>query len=146
MNYKKWLIEDLQTLERQRFAISQLREELETVEAEYTAIKATNYDKMPTGSGENVQEEKLLTAIAKKDELRASLAYTEKHVADMERLLKQLPDDERQIIERTFVGQEKYAAESLADELGYERRNIYRMRNRALLHLAQLRYGAAYRP
>ena len=146
MNYKKWLIEDLQTLERQRFAISQLREELETVEAEYTAIKATNYDKMPTGSGENVQEEKLLTAIAKKDELRASLIYTEKHVADMERLLKQLPDDERQIIERTFVGQEKYAAESLADELGYERRNIYRMRNRALLHLAQLRYGAAYRP
>lgn len=146
MNYKKWLIEDLLTLERQRFAISQLREELETVEAEYTAIKATNYDKMPTGSGENVQEEKLLTAIAKKDELRASLIYTEKHVADMERLLKQLPDDERQIIERTFVGQEKYAAESLADELGYERRNIYRMRNRALLHLAQLRYGAAYRP
>lgn len=146
MNYKKWLIEDLQNLERQRFAITQLREELETVEAEYAAIKATNYDKMPTGSGENVQEEKLLTAIAKKDELRASLIYTEKHVADMERLLKQLPDDERQIIERTFVGQEKYAADSLADELGYERRNIYRMRNRALLHLAQLRYGASYRP
>ena len=69
MNYKKWLVEDLQNLERQRFAITQLKEELETVVAEYDAIKATNYDKMPSGSGTNVQEEKLLTAIAKKDEL-----------------------------------------------------------------------------
>ena len=55
MNYKKWLVEDLQNLERQRFAITQLREELETVVAEYDAIKATNYDKMPSGSGTIVQ-------------------------------------------------------------------------------------------
>ena len=144
MNYKKWLIEDLQNLERQRFAISQLREELETVEAEYAAIKATNYDKMPSGSGDNLQEEKLLTAIAKKDELEKNLIFTEKHVADMERLLAMLPDDERRIIERTVIKQEKYAADSLADELGYERAHVYRLKNRALMHLAQLRHGAAY--
>lgn len=144
MNYKKWLIEDLQNLERQKFAISQLQEELETVEAEYAAIKATNYDKMPSGSGDNIQEEKLLTAIAKKDELEANLKYTEKHVADMQRLLDQLPDDERRIIEVTVIKKEKYAAESLADELGYERAHIYRLKSRALMHLAQLRHGASY--
>ena len=146
IGFKKWLIDDLQSLERYRFAITQLREELETVEAEYAAIKATSYDKMPSGSGDNLQEEKLLTAIAKKDELKANLQYTERHVADIERLLQQLPDDERRIIERTVIGQEKYAADSLADELGYERAHIYRLKNRALTHLAQLRHGAAYRP
>lgn len=146
MNYKKWLVEDLQNLERQRFAITQLREELETVVAEYDAIKATNYDKMPSGSGTNVQEEKLLTAIAKKDELAKNLKYTKRHVADMDRLLNQLPDDERQIIERTVINREKYAAESLADELGYERRQIFNKKNAALNHLAQLRHGASYQP
>lgn len=146
MNYKKWLVEDLQNLERQRFAITQLREELETVVAEYDAIKATNYDKMPSGSGTNVQEEKLLTAIAKKDELTKNLKYTKRHVADMDRLLNQLPDDERQIIERTVISREKYAAESLADELGYERRQIFNKKNMALNHLAQLRHGASYQP
>lgn len=146
ISYKKWLIDDLQSLERMRFAIAQLREELETVEAEYAAIKATNYDKMPSGSGDNLQEEKLLTAIAKKDELTANLRHTEKHVSDMERLLAQLPDDERRIIERTVIGKEKYATASLAEELGYEQAHIYRLKNRALMHLAQLRHGASYQP
>lgn len=144
MNYKKWLIEDLQNLERMKFAITQLQEELYTVEAEYTAIKATNYDKMPSGSGDNIQEEKLLTAIAKKDQLAANLRYTQRHVADMERLLNQLPDDERRIIECMVISGGKYAADSLADELGYERRQIYNKRNAALSHLAQLRHGASY--
>ena len=144
MNYKKWLIEDLQNLSRQKFAIVQLQEELETVEAEYAAIKATNYDKMPSGKGTNVQEEKLLTAIAKKDELSANLEYTKRHVADMERLLTALPDDERLIIERMVLSNEKYAADMLADELGYERRQIYNKRNQALTHLAQMRHGTAY--
>ena len=146
ISYKKWLIDDLQSLERMRFAITQMQQELETVEAEYAAIKATNYDKMPSGSGDNLQEEKLLTAIAKKDELTANLRYTEKHVSDMERLLAQLPDDERRIIERTVIGKEKYATASLAEELGYEQAHIYRLKNRALMHLAQLRHGASYQP
>ena len=146
MNYRKWLIEDLQCLNRQRFAIGQLESELATVEAEYAAIKASNYDKMPSGSGDNFQEEKLLTAIAKKDELAKNLEYTRKHVADMERLLNQLPDEERLIIERSVINQEKYAAETLADELGYERRQIFNKKNAALTHLAQLRHGASYQP
>ena len=144
MNYRKWLVEDLQNLERNRFAISHLQEELETLEAEYASIKATNFDKMPSGSGDNIQEEKLLTVIAKKDELMANLTFTKKKVADMDKLLAQLPDDERLIIQRTVINKEKYAADTLADELCYERTQIYRLKNKALMHLAQLRHGASY--
>lgn len=146
MNYKKWLIEDLQNLDRQRFAITHLKEELEQLNAELTAIKATNFDKMPSGSGDNIQEEKLLTAIAKKDELAANLKATTLHVRNMESLLEKLPDDERRIIDCMIVNGGKYAADSLADELGYERRQIYNKRNAALSHLAQLRHGASYQP
>lgn len=144
MNYKKWLIEDLQLLERQRFSVEQMKSELETLEAEYSAIKVTNYNKMPSGSGDNIQEEKLLTNIAKRDELSANLKATTLHVEDMDRLLSQLPDDERRIVQRMFVKREKYAADNLAEELGYETAHIYRLKNQALTHLAQLRHGKGY--
>lgn len=144
MNYKKWLIEDLQNLERCKFSITQMTAELETLEAEYAAIKATDYDKMPGGSGENIQEEKLLTAIAKRDELKANLRFTKRRVADMERLLAKLPADERQVIERMFINREKYAGDNLAEELGCDTTTVYRIKNRALAHLAQMRHGYSY--
>lgn len=142
MNYKKWLIEDLQNLDRWRFSITQQQEELATLEAEMTAIKATNYDKIPGGG--DVQQDRLLTALAKKDELAANLALTQKRVRDMDRLLSELPDDERRIVERMYIHREKYAVDSLAEELGFEQAHIYRLKNQALVHLAQLRHGSGF--
>ena len=144
MNYKKWLIEDLQQLDRCRFAIVQMTEELRTLEAEYSAIKATDYDKQPGGSGDNIQEEKLLTSIAKRDELKANLKFTKRKVADMDRLLSKLPGDERRVIERMYIKEEKYAGDNLAEELNCDIRTVHRIKNRALLHLAQMRHGNAY--
>lgn len=146
MNYKKWLIEDLQNLERNEFSLLQMRCELETLEAEYAAIKATDFDKIPSHGSGNVQEEKLLTAIAKKQELETNLEATARHVEDMRRVLKNLPDDERRVVERMFVHREKYAADNLAEELGYETSQIYNIKNRALTHIAQMRFGKGYQP
>lgn len=142
MNYKKWLIEDLQNLDRWRFSITQQQEELDTLEAEMTAIKIADYDKIPGGG--DVQQDRMLTAVAKKDELTANLNLTRKRVADMERLLGELPDDERRIIERMYIRREKYAVDSLAEELGFESAHIYRLKNQALVHLAQLRHGTGF--
>lgn len=146
MNYKKWLIEDLQELERCRFSITQMQEELTTLSAEHAAIKATDYDKIPGGAGGNVQEEKLLTNLAKRDELTANLEATRKHVADMDRLLEALPDEERRVVQRMFIQRERHAADSLVTELGYEVAQIYRLKNQALGHLAQMRFGKGYQP
>ena len=144
MNYKKWIIEDLQTLERWRFSIGQMTSEIETLKAEYEAIKVTNYNKMPSGSGTNVQEEKLLTNIVKRDELSMNLRFTKMRVADIDRVLDELSDNERTILQRMFIKREKYAADNLAEELGYETAQVYRLKNQALTHFAQLRHGAGY--
>lgn len=146
ITHRDILKNDLAKLNRWKFAIMQMTEELETITAEYASIKATNYDKMPSGSGGNPQEEKLITVIARKDELTAKLRFTERKVADLERLLAQLPDDERMIVDCMEVNRESKAADRLAEELGYESRQIFRKRNSALNHLCQLRYGAAYQP
>lgn len=144
MNYRKWIIEDLQNLERNEFAIVQLQSELNTLEAEFTAIQATDYGKTPIHTGENTQEDRLLTALAKKEELQADLKATSLHVDDMHRLLDMLPDSERRILERMFIHRERYAVDNLASELNYDTSKIYRTKNLALTHLAQLRFGKGY--
>ena len=146
LTYKAIIENDLMKLNSWKFSILQIQSELETINAEYAAIKATNYDKMPSGSGDNLQEEKLVTAIARKDQKEAELKLNRMRVADMERLLEQLTDDERRILERMVINKEKYATDGLQEELGYERTQIYNIKNRALMHLAQLRHGAAYQP
>lgn len=142
--YKEWLIEDLRNLEKNRFSITQMREELETLEAEYASIKATNYDKQPGGA--TTQEDRLLTAIAKKDELEADLKATALHVEDMDRLLECLEYDDRRVVTLMFVQRERGAVQKLMEELGYEKSQVYRLRDRALRNLATLRWGRAYRP
>lgn len=144
MTYRNWLIDDLKGLDRCRFAIKQMERELEENKAEQSAIKATNYDKMPGPSGENTQEEKILTALAKRMELEANLLATKLHVQNMENLLNALTDDERKIIYVMCIKHEKNAQERLSEEFGYEKTQIYKMRNDALMHLAQLRWGKGY--
>lgn len=145
-SYKDWLIEDLRSLERNRFAVEQLKAELKTLEARFTAIKATDYDKMPGSAGGNIQEDKMLTAIAKKDELEHDLKATTLHVEDMERLLTALEDDELTVVQKMFIQRQRGAAQKLGDELHLEKSQIYRIRDQALKKLAQARYGRGYRP
>ena len=144
MNYKSWIIDDLRSLERLRYSIPSMETELETIEAECTAIRATDYDRIPGGSGG--QEEHLLSAIARKDALRANLKATSAKVKLLENLLNALPDDERRVLELMHVSPGSHAVARLCEELGYESAQIYRVKDRALLHLAQLRFGAGYQP
>lgn len=147
MDYKKWLTEDLRDLERLRFSVTQMENELETLDAEETAIRATDYDKIPGGNGSNSQEDRLLTAIAKRDELRANLEATRRRVADLDRLVSGLDnDDELRVVQVMFLSGERNAVSRLIEELGYEAAQIYRLKDRALKHLAQMRYGAGFRP
>ena len=146
LTYKSILENDLMKLNRWKFAILQIQSELETLDAEYASIKATDYDKMPGSSGDNIQEEKLITAIARKDQKEAELKLNKMRVADMERLLEKLTDEERRVLDRLVINQEKYAVANLTEELGYESAQIYRIKNRALMHMTQLRHGAAYQP
>lgn len=145
-SYKDWLIEDLRSLERNRFAVEQLKAELKTLDARFTALKATDYDKIPGSAGGNIQEDKMLTAIAKKDELEHDLNATALHVEDMERLLTVLEDDELTVVQKMFIQRQRGAAQKLGDELHLEKSQIYRIRDQALKKLAQARYGRGYRP
>lgn len=144
ITFKELMINDLQKMRNWEFAVTQMTEELRTLDEEYATIKATDYDKMPGGSGENIQEEKIITAISKRDQKRHELELTKLKLADMERLLDQLNDEERKIIQETVIDRKSYYNVSHEQEVDIS--TISRRRNSALNKLCQLRHGAVYQP
>ena len=143
--HREWLMQDLQRLPEDKFAIRQMASEIETLELEYKAIKATNYDKLPAAPSGNSTQEKLENNIAKRDELRASLKATRRHVADMERLLSQLNNPDRTIIEKTYI-YEHHTTEQIAEEIGLSVRQTLNRKRDAVDKLLHLRFGQGYRP
>ena len=143
MNYiKDWLIPDLKNLEAKRSSLEHMREEIATLRLEESAIKATDYDRVNVqNSGENHQEDKLITNIAKRTELEQNLEVTTRQVEQLDALLSQLGKDERMILERMYIRRERNAAESLAVSLGYEVRRIYQKKDDALRNMARRRFG-----
>jgi len=142
MNYiKDWLIPDLRNLEAKRSSLSHMQEEIQTLKLEAEAIKATDYDKISVSGGENHQEDKLITNIAKREELEANYEITLRQVTELDSLLSELSKDEQLILERMFVKRERNAAESLAVTLNYEVRRIYQKKDEALRNMARRRFG-----
>lgn len=143
---REWLLKDLRQLNSDRFAVTQLQSELEALELEFTAIKATNYDKIPTGSNGNSQRDNLENAIAKKQHIETSLAATKAHVENMERLLAQLQPIDRKIIEKLEVAKGSYSTEIVAEEIGLEVRQTLNRKREAIEKLIQMRFGQGYQP
>lgn len=144
---RELVLNDLRRLNSDRFAINQLQSELETLELEFSAIKATSYDKIPSGSSNgNSQRDNLENTIAKKQHIEKSLAATKAHVADMERLLSQLQPIDRKIIERLEVARGSYSTETVAEEIGLEVRQTLNRKRDAIEKLIQLRFGQGYQP
>ena len=139
------LYEDLQRLAEDYFALSHIPEELETLELEYTALKATSYDKQPGGSGGNSQRDKVEMNIYKREILKQDLVVTQRHVADMERLLGQLTPSERDLIDKLVIRHSR-TTEQYAEEIGIQSRQVLNRKANALEKLKRLRFGQGYQP
>ena len=133
MNYKKWMIEDLQELETLRFACESLRRELKGIDAEIAAIEG--------GGRSGEREEWLLDARARWMDISENLKATEMHVANMDALLARLPADELTAVDCLFVDKEGGGLFSAMDLLHCEKTQVYRIKDRAIMRLARLRWG-----
>lgn len=137
MNYKKWLIEDLQDLETLRFACESMRKELDSIDAEISAIEA--------GGKDAEREEWLLDARARWMDISENLKATEMHVENMDRLLAQLPEEERTAVRRLYVDKQAGGLFEAMEQLHCEKTQVYRIKDRAIMRLARMRFGKGVR-
>ncbi len=70
--------------------------------------------------------------------------WRSRRIADRERLLAQLTDTERYIVEQTVICCKK--ADTLVEQTGLNTKEIMSVRYNAIENLCYLEYGAVYRP
>ncbi len=141
MNYKQFIIPDLQSLNAWRAALTTIPERIRALEMAYGAIRSAMTDATPVAGGTTVRDEMLVSNIAERDKLKSNLEITRHNVKRLESALELLPRDERIILERFYVNREKNHVERLMEELHYEKTQIYQLKERGLIDLARILLG-----
>ena len=138
----RFLTEELIRYNDMKAAISSLKEQIETLELEATSIKATDYSRdVVSGGGDNIKEANLVENIAKREQMERDLKITEKNVKSIEIALNGITESERTILTRMYINREHRAAERIMDEMSIEQSQLYRLKDKALLHYGVRKYG-----
>lgn len=142
MNYKDRLIPELKALQDKREALVNIPEKIRILEIRYGALRAAQTDAQPvSGSSISRRENDLLCNIAERDALKMDLEVTQREVDLMEEALHKLSEVEQRVLDYAYINRRKNYIERLCEELGYERTQIYRIQDAALIKLARKLYG-----
>ena len=143
--YREWLLHDLNKLQSDRKYVEHLTSKLQSLELEFTTLKAKGYDNIPSGICDNYQRDKMEHNLAIREEIQLKLNAVRSHVEYMENLLSDLDPDEREIIEGMIVTHSK-TGQQLAEDLFFDVRSIFKKKEDAIENLLRLKFGAGYRP
>lgn len=143
MNYKDRLIPELKTLQSKREALKNIPEKIKILEMRYGALRSSQTDAQPVSGGISRRENDLLCNIAERDALKLDLEIVRREVALMERALQSLSETEQLVLDRAYINRRKNYIDQLCEELGYEKSQIYRIRETSLEGLARKLLGRA---
>jgi ArpU family phage transcriptional regulator len=141
MDWKKEAINDLMTYERKKESLTNIRLQIKAIDMQLTAVRGALSDGGPTGGGNSNYEERLLNGIVKRDRLKLTYRATKQIVDLIEKGLAGLDERDRLVLDQFYIYNAKVDVESLIREIGYERSQIYRIRNDALYKFTTSIYG-----
>ena len=141
MNHKKKTIERLRNLPEVRLSLVNLPEQIASLEHQLVALRAARTDGDPVSGGTNHREDQIIDIISEIDECKADLAKAKAEEQQISRSMAMLTRNERMAMERFYINDEKYAAERLCEDLGYERSQVYNIKTKGLERLARCLYG-----
>jgi len=119
-----------------------MREKLNVLENLITSARGVTCDAAPNRGGSSKYEDKLVDYITRKDYYRVKLTGYAEEIAGIESALAELTGQERTALKIFFLDNDASdRAGVLCDVLGFERSHIYRIREKALLHLAAVYYA-----
>ncbi len=140
MEYYGFAIQRLKDYDFRKGSIPTIKLQIETLEAQYLAIKSPQFDGMPRGSGEK-NENMLIENIAKRDELRFNLDIAEREVLITEKALSALSDDEKVILELFYISRPYNHIQKLMDKLHVSQSELFRRKDLALRKFTMAAYG-----
>ena len=141
MNYRDYVIPKLRELNKKRLSIDNLRDQIETKEMEFTALRAAKTDGDPVSGGTNHREDMLLNNICERDYLKAMLRVTIREINTVDRALSEMDKTERYVLETFYVNRPSGYIEEIESSLHIERSQVYRVKDRALVNFTKLLCG-----
>lgn len=142
MDWKSAAIQRLKDYEARKTSVQLLGEQLDTLELQYTAIRAATTDAEPVRGGDgNRREDALLSNIVLRDELKANKRIALREVEITEKGLAALSKEERSILEAFYMRRPYNHVARLCDELCIEKSEVYRRKGVALEKFAIACYG-----
>ncbi len=141
MDWRQEAAEKLTQYEARRQALENIPAEIRRLELDYTALRASAADSIPTPSGGSRREDAMLSNIVRREELARQLESARAWVALTDSGLDALDEEDRLVLDRFYVHRHKGACERLCEELDREKAQVYRRRDRALRRFTLALYG-----
>lgn len=136
-------MEKLRRYDTMRQAMRNISEEIRRLREEAVVLRRNAMDMPPVRGSGGRGDETLLNNIAQRQELEWTLKQVRSWLANADRGLMALTEDERLVLQRFYLYPEKGATERLCAELGVEQSTVYRKRDQALENFTIAMYGFA---
>lgn len=132
MDWKKAAEDDLKLYNLRMLSLDNISERIATLKASKEGVKACVIDKAPVKGGQSKYEEMLINCIVEIERLSLNYEVTERLIKLTERGLSVLDDEEREVLESFYISGSERCLDVLRERLGYEKSQIYRIKDRAL--------------
>ena len=141
MNWKREAADKLKNYEAHKQALECLPKEIKRLESAYTGIRSATTDGTPVSGGGNTREDSMLSNIVHRDELKRRLKEARLWVAQVDKALAVLGEEETLVLDRFYIHRAKGAVEALCESLNLEKSAVYDRRDKALRHFTLALYG-----
>jgi DNA-directed RNA polymerase sigma subunit (sigma70/sigma32) len=142
LNWKQTAAEELKDYGRRKESLTNIPERIRQINAELSSIKSAMSDSTPVKGGGNHREDHLIELIMMKGELEENLVLARRRVRLIERGLNGITEQERKILDMFYISRQRNYISRLCEELGYEERNIYKLKDAALRKYVLAMYGS----
>lgn len=141
MNWKREAIDKLKNYEAHREALENIPKEIRRLESAYAGIRSATTDGTPVSGGGNTREDSMLSNIVHRDELKRRLKEARLWVAQVDKALSVLDDEERLVLDRFYIHRAKGNVGELCERLNLEKTAVYDRRDKALRRFTIALYG-----
>ena len=141
MNWKREAIDKLKNYEAHREALENIPKEIKRLESAYAGIRSATTDGTPVSGGGNTREDSMLSNIVHRDELKRRLREARLWVAQVDKALAVLDDEERLVLDRFYIHRAKGNVGELCERLNVVQATVYRKRDSALRRFTIALYG-----
>ncbi len=141
MNWKTAAESDLRLYILRLESQNSINERIAALKEQQNAIKTGNTNKITAQGGQAKAEDRLLNCIVEIERLKYNLSAVSRLIKLTEKGLSMLSDEEKTVLDAFYINASERCVDLLRETLGYEKSQIYRMRERALYKFTISCYG-----